>query len=147
VTHIKFVALSAGAGALMTAGSLVNAPVAKADCNPFEGCYGAATASPTAGDAELVTNYGEQSHAEEHALLECNVMGKTNDCQLLVSGLAVSPSQAATAPMPEVLRGRKTQPTQTRCRSCLPEPKSNSVDAISGADQTRCPCPARVRTG
>jgi hypothetical protein len=87
VTSIKFVALAAGVGALVTAGSLVNPPVARADCNPFEGCYGAAAASPSAGEAEVVTNYGEQSHAEDNALLECNVQGKTNDCQLLVSGL------------------------------------------------------------
>jgi hypothetical protein len=83
------VALAAVIGVLVAAGSVVAAPVAKADiefeCTP--GCWGAIAASPSNGQEELRTNYRTRQGAEDAAVLWCDVLGKTNDCQLVTSGL------------------------------------------------------------
>ena len=83
------VALAAVIGVLVAAGSLVAAPVAKADidfeCKP--GCWGALAASPSNGQEEIVTNATTQQKAEDKAVLWCDVLGKTNDCDMLTSGL------------------------------------------------------------
>jgi hypothetical protein len=83
------VALAALIGVLVAAGSVVAAPVAKADiefeCTP--GCWGAIAASPSNGQEELRTNYRTRQGAEDAAVLWCDVLGKTNDCQLVTSGL------------------------------------------------------------
>jgi hypothetical protein len=50
---MRNVALAAVIGLLFAAGSLVAAPVARADCNPFEGCWGAIAASPSNGETEF----------------------------------------------------------------------------------------------
>jgi hypothetical protein len=84
---IRNVGLAAAGGVLVAIGSLVAAPVARADCNPFEGCWGAIAASPSDGETELTTNYGSQHHAENDAVLWCDVNGKVNDCQVVVSGM------------------------------------------------------------
>jgi len=83
------VALAAAIGVLVAAGSLVAAPVAKADidfeCKP--GCWGAIAASPSNGQEELRLNYRTRQNAEDAAVLWCDVLGKTNDCQVVTSGL------------------------------------------------------------
>ena len=83
------VGLAAGLGVLIAAGSLVAAPVAKADidfeCKP--GCWGAAAASSSTGQEVLRLNYHTRQEAEDAAVLWCDVLGKTNDCQVLTSGL------------------------------------------------------------
>jgi hypothetical protein len=83
------VALAAVIGVLVAAGSLVAAPVVKADidfeCKP--GCWGAAAASTSAGQEVLRLNYHTRNEAEDAAVLWCDVLGKTNDCQILASGL------------------------------------------------------------
>ena len=74
---------------LFAAGSMVAAPVAKADldfeCKP--GCWGALAASPTTGQLEMITNATTQQRAEDKAVLWCDVLGKTNDCSVVTSGL------------------------------------------------------------
>ena len=83
------VALAAVIGVLAAAGSLVAAPVAKADidfeCKP--GCWGAAAASSSTGQEVMRLNYHTRQEAEDAAILWCDVLGKTNDCQVLTSGL------------------------------------------------------------
>jgi len=83
------VGFAAGIGVLVAAGSLVAAPVAKADidfeCKP--GCWGAAAASSSTGQEVLRLNYRTRNSAEDAAVLWCDVLGKTNDCQVLASGL------------------------------------------------------------
>ena len=83
------VALAAVIGVLVAAGSLVAAPVAKADidfqCKP--GCWGAIAASPSNGQEVIRLNYRTRQKAEDAAVLWCDVLGKTNDCQVLTSGL------------------------------------------------------------
>jgi Domain of unknown function (DUF4189) len=83
------VELAAVIGVLVAAGSLVAAPVAKADidfeCKP--GCWGAAAASSSTGQEVLRLNYRTRQNAEDAAVLWCDVLGKTNDCQLVTSGL------------------------------------------------------------
>jgi hypothetical protein len=83
------VGLAAVIGVLVAAGSLVAAPVAKADidfeCKP--GCWGAAAASPSAGQETMRLNYRTRQGAEDAAVLWCDVLGKTNDCEMLTSGL------------------------------------------------------------
>ena len=78
--------LSAGLG--LVAG-LVAAPVANADldfeCRP--GCWGALAASLSTGQEEIITNASTQKGAEDKAVLWCDVLGKTNDCQVVTSGL------------------------------------------------------------
>jgi Domain of unknown function (DUF4189) len=89
VMTTRNVALAAGIGVLVGAGSLVAAPVAKADidfeCRP--GCWGAAAASSSTGQEVMRLNYRTRQDAEDAAVLWCDVLGKTNDCQVLTSGL------------------------------------------------------------
>ena len=81
--------LAAVIGVLVGAGSLVAAPVAKADinleCHP--GCWGAIAASPSTGQEAIRLNYPTHQRAEDAAVLWCDVTGKTNDCQIVISGL------------------------------------------------------------
>jgi hypothetical protein len=83
------VALAEVIGVLVAAGSLVAAPVAKADLPPTwecePGCWGAIAASHSTGQVEIRVNYKRRENAEEAAVLWCNVLGKTNDCQLVTS--------------------------------------------------------------
>jgi hypothetical protein len=83
------VALAAVIGVLVAAGSLVAAAVAKADidfeCEP--GCWGAIAASPSNGQEVIRLNYRTRQKAEDAAVLWCDVDGKTNDCQVVTSGL------------------------------------------------------------
>jgi Domain of unknown function (DUF4189) len=82
-------ALLSGGLSLFAAGSLVAAPVANADldfeCRP--GCWGALAASPSNGQLEIITNAPTQQGAEDKAVLWCDVLGKTNDCKVVTSGL------------------------------------------------------------
>jgi Domain of unknown function (DUF4189) len=74
---------------LVGAGSLVAAPAAKADidfeCKP--GCWGAIAASLSNGQQVMKLNYRNRQDAEDAAVLWCDVLGETNDCQLVTSGL------------------------------------------------------------
>jgi len=76
-------------GVLVAAGSLMGAPAAKADidmeCTP--GCWGAIAASLTNGEEVLRADYRTRQKAEDAAVLWCDVDGKTNDCQVVTSGL------------------------------------------------------------
>src|SRR5262245_22699679 len=76
-------------GVLAAAGSLAAAPAVKADidfyCRP--GCWGAIAASQSTGEEAIRLNYRTRNQAEDAAVLWCDVMGKTNDCQVLTSGL------------------------------------------------------------
>jgi len=85
---MRNVARAAVIGVLVAAGSLVAAPVAKADidfqCKP--GCWGAAATSPN-GQEVIRLNYWTRHSAEDAAVLWCDVLGKTNDCQVVTSGL------------------------------------------------------------
>jgi Domain of unknown function (DUF4189) len=51
------------------------------------GCWGAIAASPSNGQEEIRLNYRTRQNAEDAAVLWCDVLGKTNDCQLATSGL------------------------------------------------------------
>ena len=86
---MRNVARAAAIGILTAAGSLGAAPVANADidfeCKP--GCWGAAAASTSTGEEVLRLNYRTRQKAEDAAVLWCDVYGKTNDCQVLTSGL------------------------------------------------------------
>ena len=86
---IRNVGLAAGIGVFVAAGSLVAAPAAKPDidfeCKP--GCWGAAAASSSTGQEVMRLNYRTRQSAEDAAVLWCDVLGKTNDCQVLTSGL------------------------------------------------------------
>lgn len=86
---MRDVALGALIGVLVAAGSLVAAPVAKADidfyCRP--GCWGAIAASLSTGEESIRLNYRTRHEAEDAAVLWCDVEGKTNDCQVVTSGL------------------------------------------------------------
>jgi Domain of unknown function (DUF4189) len=89
---MRKVALAAAMGILVAAGSLVaaaEAPAAKADldfeCTP--GCWGAVAASPSNGEEAIRLNYRTRQKAADAAVLWCDVDGKTNDCQVLTSGL------------------------------------------------------------
>ena len=83
------VALAAVIGVLVAAGSLVAAPAAKADidfeCKP--GCWGAIAASNSTGQEVARLNYRTRQSAEDAAVLWCDVLGKTNDCHEITSGL------------------------------------------------------------
>jgi Domain of unknown function (DUF4189) len=78
-------AVGLSAGVFVAVGS----PVAKADvdfeCEP--GCWGAAAASSSTGQEVMRLNYKTRQEAEDAAVLWCDVLGKTNDCQVLTSGL------------------------------------------------------------
>ncbi len=86
---MRNVALAGAIGVLVAAGILVPAPVAKADidfyCRP--GCWGAIAASPSNGEEAIRLNYPTRQKAEDAAVLWCDVDGKTNDCEVVTSGL------------------------------------------------------------
>lgn len=86
---MRNVALAVVIGVVVAAGSLVAVPAAKADidfyCRP--GCWGAVAASLSAGEEAIRLNYRTRHQAEDAAVLWCDVEGKTNDCQVLASGL------------------------------------------------------------
>jgi uncharacterized protein DUF4189 len=88
VVNMKNVVLAAVFG-LLAAASLAAAPTAQADismgCHP--GCWGAIAASLTTGQEAIRLGYSTQQKAEDAAVLWCDVTGKTNDCQVSVSGL------------------------------------------------------------
>ena len=97
------------AAALLSAGmSLVapGSPVAGADldfeCRP--GCWGALAASLSNGQEEIITNATTQHGAEDKAVLWCDVLGKTNDCKVVTSGLGCL--SLAESPDGKVLAGR-----------------------------------------
>jgi len=81
--------LAAVIGVLVAAGSLMIAPVATADidfeCKP--GCWGAIAASPSNGEEAIRLNYRTRQQAEQEAVLWCTAYSKTNDCQVVTSGL------------------------------------------------------------
>jgi Domain of unknown function (DUF4189) len=85
VSKIFAAALLFGGLSLVTAGS----PVAKADidfeCKP--GCWGAIAASLSNGQEEMRMNYRTRQDAEDAAVLWCDVLGETNDCEVVTSGL------------------------------------------------------------
>jgi uncharacterized protein DUF4189 len=86
---MRNIALAEVMGVVVAAGSLVAVPVAKADidfeCRP--GCWGAISASPSNGEEAIRLNYRTRQKAEDAAVLWCDVIGKTNDCQVVTSGL------------------------------------------------------------
>ncbi|MGO9154147.1 DUF4189 domain-containing protein [Mycobacterium sp.] len=86
---MRKVGLAAVIGVGVAAGSMVAAPVAKADisleCHP--GCWGAIAASTSTGQEAIRLNYSTHQRAEEAAVLWSDVTGKTNDCQVVISGL------------------------------------------------------------
>lgn len=82
----RSVALAAVIGVLVAAGSLVAAPVAKADCNEWSDCWGAVAASPSTAAVSIVINRHDIGQAEFDARMASNVQGKTNDCVVLHSG-------------------------------------------------------------
>jgi hypothetical protein len=86
---MRNVVLAALIGVLVVAGSPLAAPVARADigleCHP--GCWGAIAASLSTGQEAIRQNYSTQHNAEDAAVLWCDVTGKTNDCQVVISGL------------------------------------------------------------
>jgi Domain of unknown function (DUF4189) len=97
---MRNVALAAVIGLLFAAGSLVAAPVARADCSPFEGCWGAIAASPSNGQTQLTTNAWSQQDAENDVVLWCDIYSKVNDCQVVISGmgcLSIAKSSDGTA--------------------------------------------------
>ena len=89
IVTLRYVAPAPVVGPLVAAGSLVAVPVAKADidfeCRP--GCWGAIAASPSNGEEAIRLNYRTRQKAEDAAVLWCDVAGKTNDCQVVTSGL------------------------------------------------------------
>ncbi len=89
VVTMRNVVLAAVTSVLVAAGSLVAAPMAKADisleCHP--GCWGAIAASLSTGQEAIRQNYSTQQKAEDAAALWCDVTGKTNDCRVVISGL------------------------------------------------------------
>ncbi len=86
---MKNVALPAVIGVFVAAASVVAPPVAQADidfsCRP--GCWGAIAASNSTGQIAIRQNYRSRNQAEDAAVLWCDVTGKTNDCQVVISGL------------------------------------------------------------
>jgi hypothetical protein len=86
---MRNLALTAVIGPLVAVGSLVAAPMAKADidfyCRP--GCWGAIATSSSTGEEAIRLNYRTRNQAEDAAVLWCDVIGKTNDCQVVTSGL------------------------------------------------------------
>ncbi len=86
---MKNVALPAVIGVFVAAASVVAPPVAHADidfyCRP--GCWGAIAASNSTGQIAIRQNYRTRNQAEDAAVLWCDVTGKTNDCQVVISGL------------------------------------------------------------
>lgn len=104
------VMLLSGGLSVIVAGSLV-APVARADidfeCTP--GCWGAIAASTSNGQEVIRYDYRSRHAAEDAAVLWCDVEGKTNDCELVTSGLGcLSIAQSSDG---KVVAGR-VAPTQ-----------------------------------
>jgi hypothetical protein len=89
VMALRVVVLAAAVSLAVTAGSLLAASVATADidfeCTP--GCWGAVAASPSTGQEVSRLNHRTRQKAEDDAVLWCDVLGKTNDCELVASGL------------------------------------------------------------
>lgn len=85
---MKNVVLATAIGVLVAAGSTLAAPAAEADidfeCKP--GCWGALATSPSNGEEAIRLNYRTRQKAEDAAVLWCDVVGKTNDCQVVTSG-------------------------------------------------------------
>jgi hypothetical protein len=98
VITINNIALPAGIGVLLVAGSLMAAPAAKASCNPVGpaddyqinngggGCWAALTVSLSTGQATIMSGEKSQHRAEDEAISNCNAEGGTNDCEVVVSG-------------------------------------------------------------
>lgn len=86
---MRNLALPAVTGLVAATVPILVAPHAAADislyCRP--GCWGAIAASLSTGEEAIRLNYTTQQKAEDAAVLWCDVIGKTNDCQLLTSGL------------------------------------------------------------
>ena len=86
---MRNVVLGAVIGCVVAAGSVGAAPAAKADipleCHP--GCWGAIAASLSTGQEVMRYDYPTQQRAEDDSVLWCDVDGKTNDCQVVISGL------------------------------------------------------------
>ncbi|MCV7444627.1 DUF4189 domain-containing protein [Mycobacterium paraense] len=86
---MKNVVLPAVIGLVAAAAPVLSPPAARADidfyCRP--GCWGAIAASTSAGQVAIRQNYRTRNQAEDAAVLWCDVTGKTNDCQVVVSGL------------------------------------------------------------
>lgn len=86
---MKNVALPAMIGVFAAAAAALAAPVARADvdfyCRP--GCWGAIAASNSTGQIAIRQNYRTRNQAEDAAVLWCDVTGKANDCQVVISGL------------------------------------------------------------
>ena len=51
------------------------------------GCWGAIAASLSNGEEAIRLNYRTRQKAQDGAVLWCDVDGKTNDCQVVTSGL------------------------------------------------------------
>ena len=90
MTKVKNIALVAGSSVALFAGSLAVAPVAKADCAPWElqACWGAIAYSPKTGVWGSDINASEQSHAVNDAKIQCAISGPTNDCVVVIWGTA-----------------------------------------------------------
>jgi hypothetical protein len=88
--NTRSIALAAGSSVALFAGSLAVAPVAKADCAPWElqACWGAIAYSPKTGAWGSDTNAKSQSHAQTDALVQCGIAGPTNDCVTAIWGPA-----------------------------------------------------------
>ena len=96
VMTTRNVALAAVIGVLVAAGSLMAAPAANASCNPVGpaddtqihggGCWAALAVSLSTGQATIESGERSPHKAEDRAVLNCNVNGGTNDCQVVVSG-------------------------------------------------------------
>jgi hypothetical protein len=92
---------------MLAVGAAVTAPSAHADislyCRP--GCWGAIAASLSTGEESLRTGYSTQQKAEDAAVMWCDILGKTNDCQVVVSGLGCL--SIAESPDGKTLSGRQ----------------------------------------
>jgi hypothetical protein len=86
---MKTVALVAVIGVALAAGSMVAAPAAGADISMYclPGCWGAIAASPSTGEMSIRLSYTTQQKAKDAAVMWCDIIGKTNDCQISTSGL------------------------------------------------------------
>jgi hypothetical protein len=86
---MRNVAWTAVVAASVAVGSVAIAPAARADvdfgCSP--GCWGAIATSASTGQLVIRSNYHTRQKAEDDAVLWCDVYGKTNDCQVALSGL------------------------------------------------------------
>jgi hypothetical protein len=147
-THTASKALAAallfGGLSLVTAGS----PVANADidfeCEP--GCWGAIAASLSNGQEEIRMNYRTRQNAEDAAVLWCDVLGETNDCEVITSGLgclSIAESSDGIAFAGRMLLP-KTRPTQQRWMGRGLGPRSTSTTATTGCSRHFDPLPPRA---